>query len=304
MATATRAKTPPAKPSPKPQRRQQPQALAAPPRQTLPAEADKLVGMMEQDAGMGVSMRPRDNITPSISVLQPLSPLVLEDQGKAGDFLMTNAPEPIVSGKVGFYFQPVSMTEWWFEFIPRDQGGGFVSRFAVEYDEKEHIIPPDGAEQRQEESFRYWFPETGNECVHYRFIPGIVWQDGDGLEYVIQFHGTGHTVARAWNTAWTRHRLRSGKPKPAFGTLYHLTTTQKSNKKGTWYQVVYDKGTPIEECERIVRDPMEAYRRGKGLALAFASGDRVEGVVHEEDSETSTVRRGVTDDASDQEVPF
>ena len=131
---------------------------------------------------------------------------------KPGDFLMVNGNPPVVAGAEGFHFQPCCTTEWWFEFIPREDGGGFVARYPVSYDDRQQIVPPPGAELKapDENRFRFWFPESGHECTHYRFVPGIMWRDGIGEEYVIQFHGTGHTVARSWNTSWTRKRFPSG----------------------------------------------------------------------------------------------
>lgn len=283
-AKPTPTKPPPPRPAPpNPPPRPAAQQPSAP-QTTVPAPAENqaLLEQMQQDAGLGISFLPQDNITPNISVLQPMSPEVLNGNGRPGDFLIANSDPPTVDGTTGFYFQPCATTQYWFEFIHRDEGGGYVAQYPVEYDQRGQIIPPPGAELKDpNDRFHWWFPESGHECTHYRFVAGIMWRDGIGLEYVIQFHSTGHTVARNWNTSWSQKRLSNGMPRPAFASVYRVWTKQRSNKKGTWYQLEYDGGTPIEAAAEMVGDVNAAYQRGKLLTLAFQSGERKESVVHE-----------------------
>ena len=288
----TVVKPAPAKAAPPPPKGSGPVAVAPVPK-VMPSNtagvaiADDFDKAMRADAGMGVSTRASDNITPSIAVLQPLSPAVLAGPEKisnaeAGDFLLTNASNPIIKGGEGFWFQPVCMTEWWFEFIPRDRGGGFVARYPVRYDDEDQVVPPQGAEQDANLPYRFTFTETNNNCIHYRFVPGIMWENGVGLEYVIPFHGTGHTVAKGWNTRMNRKRSQDGTMWPAFSHVYQLTTVQKQNKHGTWFQIEVSNGTMLNEATLIVGDEyMRAYDMGKSLALAFKAGSRVEGVVQD-----------------------
>lgn len=262
--------------------------------------------MMREDAGMGVSTRAADNITPSVNVLQPLSPEVIDgpervEDAAPGDFLLSdNEDSPIIKGKVGFWFQPVCTTEWWFEFVQRDRGGGFVARYPIRYDDNDQPIPPAGATQDPVMPFRYTFRETGNSCIHYRFIPGIMWQEGHGLEYVIPFHGTGHTVARGWNTRMNRKRTREGIIYPAFSHVYKLTTMQRKNKMGTWFSIAVGGDTMLASAQPVVgEDYVRAYEMGRSLARAFKAGDRVEGV-----SGGGEELAGSAPRENDDEIPF
>jgi len=289
---------------------QNPKALAvptAPQSDQLPAEMDDIDNLLYEHAGMGVSLRASDNITPSIVVLQPLSPQVLAGpqqlpRAAAGDFWIRGADDPIIKGQAGFYFQPVTMTEWWFEFVPREKGGGFVARYPVEYGNDGNMKAPNGARQDRDNPYRYTFA-NGNNCTHYRFIPGILWENRIGLEYVIQFHGTGHTIARQWNTKWTRKRFPNGKIMPTFSHIYHLSTVQRSNPKGTWFIITVDEGVPIRKVENIIGDIRPAIMRGLALAQAFATGEKVEATpdqdVDIEQGHTTTLK----EDAKD-EIPF
>jgi hypothetical protein len=280
---------------------------------TAVAPLDDFDKQMYADAGLGVSTNPNDNITPSIAVLQPLSPQVLAgasqiENAEAGDFWVKGANPPLIGGQDGIWFQPAAMTEHWFEFVPRDSGGGFVARYEVEYDSKGRIIPPEGAEQSADNPNSYSFPESGNNCIHYRHIAGFVWVDGIGLEYVLSFHGTGHTVARSWNTKWTRKRFPDGKMMPAYSHLYHLTTDQRSNKKGTWFQISVDEGTHLRESADIVGDLHKALQMGRSLAQAFQRGEKLPGApeFEAEDGPTTTVDHdpGATNTDRDEKIPF
>lgn len=261
---------------------------------------------MMRDAGMGVSTRPSDNITPSIKVLQPLSPQVLAGPtkitgAKAGDFLLADTLE-IFDGQEGFWFQPVAMTEWWFEFIPRARGGGFVRRLLVKRTEDDEVILPQGVERDPENANHCYFMETDNNCTHYRFIPGMLWREGNGMEYVIPFFSTGHTVARSWNTKWMRLRFPNGKLMPAFSHLYHVTTKMKTNIQGSWHMIETSKPHLLANMTEVLGDPYAAYRMGRALALAFASGALIESADVDVVDANESIRKQNVKDSED--IPF
>jgi hypothetical protein len=240
-----------------------------------------------------------------------MSPQVLAgaaqiENAEAGDFWVKGATPPVIGGQDGIWFQPAAMTEHWFEFVPRDAGGGFVARYDVEYDDKGRIIPPEGAVQSEDNPNSFSFEDSGNNCIHYRHIAGFVWVDGVGLEYVLSFHGTGHTVARSWNTKWTRKRFSDGKMMPAYSHLYHLTTSQKSNKKGTWYQVAVSEGEHLRDCGEIVGDLSKALQMGRSLAQAFQRGEKLAAAPDAADADEGVAGAGVggADDMQGDKIPY
>ena len=264
--------------------------------------------MARSDAGKGVSTDAKDNIVPSISVLQPLSPEVMDgpdrvEGAQAGDFLLSDGR--LIKGREGFLFQPCGKKEWFFEFIPRENGGGFVNRYPVDYHGQE-IILPDGAESYPGKAMKYFFPENGNSCTHYRFVAGILWDNGVGLEYVIPFFSTGHTAAKNWNMKWTRKRFEDNSIMAVFSHVYHLTTVRRTNKFGTWYSIETDIGAPLiisaqgkivpnHEMDTVVGDVKRAYTLGKKLQEAFEKDEKREAPIKEDIAEKV---------GTEEEMPF
>lgn len=268
-------------------------ANAPAPREGGAVSAADIARAMQEDAGRGISTAPQDNIIPQIRIMQPLSPEVLDgvdrvDGARPGDFL---AGSQIVPGQQGIWFQPCAFTQQWFEFVPRDRGGGFVTTYPFSGEDR----PPPGTVPNGR--FKHLNPENGNDVTHWRQLAGVLWRGpGDGLEYVISFRGSGHTTARQWNTEAGRiNRQEVGgevRARPLFGHVWKLTTSSRRNALGQWYAVDY--GHPVcldpavgqlEEIARVVGDPGRAYFMGRALARAFESGEKVAAQAEEYDED-------------------
>jgi hypothetical protein len=242
-------------------------------KEITPAQVDELKRQMQADAGHGVSTKVEDVIVPQIHVLQPLSPEVLDGPAtvsgaRPGDFLMG---VEIVPGRTGFWFQLCAVTQLWLEFKPIDSGGGFVASYPFTSEGE----PPLGAKRYEKMRLRF---ESGNECIHYRQFCGVAWRNGGGLEYVIPFKSTGHTVAKTWMMeAGRANRFPDGRAPPLYGHIWKLTTSQRKNASGQWY--VVDVSAPLiltdPDAAKVVGDPTHAYLMGRALANAFEVGEKV-----------------------------
>jgi hypothetical protein len=278
----------------------------------------EVLAQIDQDLGKGVSTDASDNLIPLIYVLHPLSPQVIDgpahiEGAKGGDIWLKNfSGNPIVPGKEGIWFQPCTMYQKWTEWIPRAKGGGFIAS----YDYNGGKLP-EGAVRDENEKKRpkYFFPDTGNDCVDTRYEAGIVWYKGAPYPYVIPFKSTGHKVSRGWMTKRTG-LMKPGRNAgiwPSWSHVYKLTTSLQSNNLGQWYlfevgapqfYMIGFQDKPYREGLKVVGgDPNRAYMLGKSLAAAFASGKVTEAP---EDEDTGEDRGSYPEDQQrrDDNIPY
>lgn len=238
---------------------------------------------MLKHAGLGISNRPQDNLIPGILLLQPLSPQVMDGpvqiaDARPGDFLFADGK--LIKGSVGFWFQFCGQQNEWVEKEPRDKGAAYVASYFLDYDDSGKIIPPPTAEKV--DAYNYQFP-NGNECIHYRRIAGMVWEEGGvGKPFVISFKGTGHTIVRKWMTA---ARTANAPPSstiqmPLCANLWRLTSSQKRNKRGQWYSVEVDMEHPVlisrapETLLPTEESKNNAWYVGKALLESWTAGEK------------------------------
>jgi hypothetical protein len=264
-------------------------------------QAAELEELMRASSGAGISNKAEDNLVPQISVLQPLSPEVLDgpakiEGAKPGDFLIG---DNFIDGKTGLWFQPCFQDQTWLEFTPLAAGGGFVAQHEFTTENE----PPPKAQRR--ERMRYVMP-NGNEVIHYRQMAGLMWENGVGLEHVISFKSTGHTIARQWMTkASQSNRLPDGRQRALPSHVYHLTTSMRRNASGQWFVIDVGDGVLLgtPAAQQIVHDSVRAMKMGMALNKAFANQEKRAAAVA---AEASDAPRTVStaDVGQGDEIPF
>lgn len=218
----------------------------------LPAH---LAGLAEADAGKGVSTAQEDNIIPLVYILQAQSPQVMRGPGQiegaqAGDIWLRNsAVREIMPGGAGIVVQPCAFSKSWIEWVPRDSGGGFIARHAVR--------PADAIQDPDDPN--HWTRPNGNELVETREHYVMA----EGQPYVIPFSSTGHTTSRTWMALMNQFRIGAA-PAPSWARRYRLSTVQRTNSLGTWYQ------WKVEDLGWV--PSQEEYQVGKMLHEAVTSG--------------------------------
>lgn len=239
-------------------------AVAEKPASALPAA---LAGMMQEDAGKGISTAREDNVIPMVYILQPLSPQINKnnaefiERSEPGQVFLKGFVAPLVPGEEGIVFQPCAWRKAWIEWVPRSAGGGFVKDWGPDRPaEAREVKDPDDPQQK-----RVRIKLGSNDLVETRYYAGIVHVGEQRLRYVIPFKGTGHTIAKTMMTTMGNKLLPGGGAAPSFSNLFRLKTTHKSNKAGEWYQFV-----PIDMG--FVQTP-EDYQLGKQCHDAFNSGE-------------------------------
>jgi hypothetical protein len=290
---------------------------------SLPAEYDpELDKLVQENLGKGVSTAAEDNLVPLIYVLQPLSPQVMDgpayiEGARAGDIWLRNAVDPIVKAKEGIWFMPCHWFRKWTEWVPRDEGGGLIASY--DYQGEQHL--PEGAvrDHTVKQRPRYYFPDSGHECVDTRYEAGFIWRDGIPYPYVIPFKSTGLSVQRGWNTKRMNLRRKDGAIWPAWSHLYKLTTELKTNAQGSWYIFSVGEphlylpgyGKPVGDALKIVGgDATAAFKLGVNLQKDFATGQKqamsedMDTDAHIGDPDEENISQRARSEVMKDEIPF
>lgn len=187
-----------------------------------------------------------DVVIPFIGVLQALSKAVTEEQDgcKAGMLYDTVEQLPVEDNEV--YFVPFATHREYVEWVPQDNGGGFVGRHEVNselhtaaennaqakgYDYGVlKAMRPDGADSDGVAKY----VENGNDLVETYYVYGVRYdkETSDPLGPVcLAFSSSKIKVYKKWNT-----RLRTAKGRaPIFANTCVLGTVPDENKQGKKY---------------------------------------------------------------------
>ena len=276
-------------------------------------QVDTLRDYLRRTSEKGTSTAAADNITPLVKALQRGSPEVNKknagyiEGAEAGDFLLKNAPDPLIKGSEGFFFQACHAQHVWVEWVPREKGGGFAGVIASDKDARGNLVPPQGAERSKANKFDYVMP-NGNEVKETRYLNGYVmwglslaktqkeidpydastwycaYNYKSMLPYSITFTSTAHSVYRTWMGVVNSQRFPTtpeeqelidkgerGSAKPnLWAKLWHLTTHESTNVKGTWSKMDISLVPAFREHFLTMDD----LTRGEQMFNAFESGEK------------------------------
>jgi hypothetical protein len=220
--------------------------------------------MKAQTSARGMSQAQEDNTMPLIYVLQAQSPQVLKKNEKyvegaeAGDIWLRNASDPIVKGEDGIEFQPCFFNKDWVEWIPRDDGGGYVGRHKDLPGDAKVVDDPKDKNKK-----RYVSPR-GTEYVETRYHGGFVLSHGTPMAFVIPLTSSGHKFSKDWTYFMNSQTMEDGTPiRDSFYYKYKLSIKPMSNNKGDWFGWTF-------ELLDYVGD--EQYLEGEKLHEAFKAG--------------------------------
>lgn len=230
----------------------------------LPAE---MLEELEQQANAGLSKDAADNLIPLIYVLQSLSPQV---NPRNPDYVEGAQPGMLWLRGVGVFdgesegleMQPCHFGQVVNEWIPRDQGGGFVARHLERPEDAERVTDPQNPKRIGWRSRRgTQYVDTREHVVRVR-IPG---EPERWMPFVLPFSSTGHTVSRGWMTMMNAELLPSGNSAPSYACSYRVRTKFTKNAAGEWFKLEID---PLGFL-----DPQQI-REGKKIHDAFAAGEK------------------------------
>jgi hypothetical protein len=195
-----------------------------------------------EDEGGFAGMSADDLTIPRISLLQSGSPQVdktKKSEGKliagaeAGDFCDTVENSVVAKSEDGFLLIPVIGRKTYIEWIPKNNGGGFVADHGPD-----DIILQEA--EKDEDTGKY-YNKKGNEIVlTYEYHCCILDKNQSNPRHaVISLAGTQVAKAKRMNTVIQNlirktEEGRSFNPAP-FYSYFHVTSAPQQNKKGqTW----------------------------------------------------------------------
>lgn len=250
----------------------------------LPAD---MMDEMIADAGAGVSQSADDNIVPFIVLLQDMSPEAKKrdpeyvDGAEVGMFLnkatkqlyAADAKQAEETGLPLLVFQHCAFDRAIIEWVPRNDGGGYVGRHAL-VGSPEATMEKLGARQvpdANDPNKKNWKTADGkNDLIDTRYHFGhVIAEDGSMSPAVLAFSSTGHTASREWMTMMNNVKVKNPQSgallvAPAWSKKYLVTSKAKSNKKGDFFVAsVSDAGWITDKAMR---------EEGKKLHEAFSTG--------------------------------
>lgn len=270
---------------------------------TIPDQKNAMAAYDYGDmAGEGSEGTTTDDVSiPFMNLLQPLSPQVSGDTAidgaKPGDFL-NNVTQDIISGKTGFLFQPCFRDHCFIEWVPKDNGGGFVGRHEVNSQAVLDAIAENGGSKYGE------LKRGSNELVETIYIYGLVLNaDGTDIE--------GFAVLPCWSTkmkplraAWTQYTITKVGPignkrtPPLYSMRWKITSKGDKNKKGQpFFNYVIDpKALPL------LNPTIDTDRVLLGEGQAFYQ--QIKSGAKKADLAAQTAAREPGVDAGDTDTPF
>ncbi len=240
-----------------------------------------------------------DYAVPFLGVLQPLSPLLETDATARAGMLVNTVTQRSYEGKeTGVLFVPACTDHVVNEWIPRDLGGGFVARHAVD---SEIVV-----RAKTEQEFGKYKTVKGdpksNDLIETYNVYGIfIDPEGNWEQMVMSFTSTKIKIYKRWMTKARTVQLplpdgRRINP-PLFAHKYRVTTVAEKNAKGSFYNLNIDFDGKSAEAARLgTTDPLFQ------AAVSFADLIKSDKVKVAHDSQTTTMGTANVDD--DQDIPF
>jgi|TARA_R110000796_G_scaffold56697_2_gene131296 hypothetical protein len=225
----------------------------------LPSELEALFA---EDSGKGFEEVTSSDIQiPFLRMIQQMSPQINKKEasyieGAGGGDIFNTVTNKYWEGSEGVVVIPVYFQMKLLEFVPRDQGGGFVGELSAASEEVRTATRDQGTGMEMLVS--------GNELVRtaQHYIK-IVHEDGSLENAIVDMKKTQLKKSRLWVSMMTMQK-RNGKTLPSYACTYRLKTVEDGNDKGSWntWSVAHEGMIP----------GIEAYNDCKELHGSISSG--------------------------------
>ncbi len=230
------------------------------------------------DAGRGYEHITKDDVTiPFINMLQALSPIVVAENAKSGDFFNT-VTEEIWSRDKGFLFVPGTTRRLFAEWVPRNQGGS-KGAFRGHHEVESEVVL--NAIKNSTERFKLKH-ENGNNLVDTRYVYGALCdEDGNAVSMaVVAFFVTKIKPFKAWISRIGAVRVpvmvgdkQVKKQPPMYGNLVRMSAFLDTNKDGKqFYNYKLSAGDPRGLIHSLLGRDDERFQMAKACQVLVDSG--------------------------------
>ena len=226
-----------------------------------------MASMFEGDAHKGMEQMGADDLAlPFIRILGDLSPQVKKSkaeyvEGAEPGMLFNTVSKELYDGSKGIQVVPCYYKREYIEWSDRGEGPG--APIAV------HPANTDLMNQTNRDAMGKDRLPNGNYLENTAsYYVMVLSEDGSAETALITMKSTGLKTSRQWNSMISGIKLQGTNGKftpPMFSHIYHLTTVEMSNKKGTWSTWSVAKVGPVQD--------MGAYERAKVFADSVSKGD-------------------------------
>lgn len=226
-----------------------------------------IASMFEGDAHKGMEQMGADDLAlPFIRILGDLSPQVKKSkaeyvEGAEPGMLFNTVSKELYDGSKGIQVVPCYYKREYIEWSDRGEGPG--APIAV------HPANTDLMNQTNRDAMGKDRLPNGNYLENTAsYYVMVLSEDGSAETALITMKSTGLKTSRQWNSMISGIKLQGTNGKftpPMFSHIYHLTTVEMSNKKGTWSTWSVAKVGPVQD--------MGAYEQAKVFADSVSKGD-------------------------------
>ena len=226
-----------------------------------------MASMFEGDAHKGMEQMGADDLAlPFIRILGDLSPQVKKSkaeyvEGAEPGMLFNTVSKELYDGSKGIQVVPCYYKREYIEWSDRGEGPG--APIAV------HPANTDLMNQTNRDAMGKDRLPNGNYLENTAsYYVMVLSDDGSAETALITMKSTGLKTSRQWNSMISGIKLQGTNGKftpPMFSHIYHLTTVEMSNKKGTWTTWSVAKVGPVQD--------MGAYEQAKVFADSVSKGD-------------------------------
>jgi len=230
----------------------------------------------EEDYGAGFEDFDRSDVAiPFLNILQKSSPQVDEEnaayvQGAKPGMIMNSVTQELYDKDSGVIVIPVHRVHQYIEWIPRDEGGGFVAA----HDPNSDVV----LKAKEDGSFGDLQTPEGNDLkeTFNVFVVIVGEEDGDFGTAIIPFTSTRIRDYKKWMSTCRAITIRNSEgrrfPAPMYGHTYRARTRFQENNKGTWYgfDIKFSDGNAAES--RLTPED-ELFQVAKAFRELVVAGD-------------------------------